>query len=138
MAADPARKVDETLRILRRAVAQGVIDAAGEIRRQAVLKTPVDTGFLRKSAEIFVDGNTTPSTPATSHTRIVAVRYTAPYAGHVHNATGKGRGRPRPKPHRGKYWDPSGSEPQYLAKAAENVSPHIHQYIRRRIREVQR
>lgn len=135
---DPKRAVDTALNTVRRAVAQGVIDAANEIRRQAIKKTPVDTGNLRKSAEIFLDGNVNQSPVATPHTRIISVRYSAPYAAHVHNASGRGRGRPRPKPHRGKYWDPIGSEPQFLAKAADAVSPRIRGYIKRRVDEVMR
>lgn len=131
-----AKQIDAALTKIRRQIAQGVVDAAGDIRKQAVLKTPVDTGNLRKTAEIFVDGNINQSQIATPRTRVVAVRYSAPYAAYVHNASGRGRGKPRPKPHRGKYWDPIGAEPQFLRKSYNAVVPHLRVYISRRIKQV--
>lgn len=128
--------VDIILDSIRVAVARGVIDAAGEIRRQAVKATPVDTGNLRRSAEIAVDGNTTHVPAATNRTRKIVVRYTAPYAGYVHDASGRGRGKPRRPPHRGKYWDPPGSRPKYLLLAVEAVNPRLEAYIKRRVNEV--
>lgn len=133
---DASAKLKTALTSVRSAAARGVVDAAGEIRRLAVKSTPVDTGNLRKTAEIYLDGNASANPHATEHTRRIAVRYTAPYAGHVHNASGKGRGKPRPKPHRGKYWDPAGAEPKFLEHAANAVFPRIEAYIRRRVKQV--
>ncbi len=130
MTNDPAAAVRSATDAVRAAVAKGIVDAAQDIRARAVKRTPVDTGFLRKSAEVV--GDTHPAGKA----HYVAVRYSAPYAGHVHNATGKGRGRPRPKPHRGKYWDPAGSQPQFLKKAADEVFPRMETYIKRRVKQV--
>lgn len=136
MASPPSVAVSERLGAIRAAVASGLLDAAQDIRARAVKKTPVDTGNLRKSAEIFIDGSNASVPHATELTRKLSVRYSAPYAGHVHNASGKGRGRPRSKPHRGKYWDPAGSTPKFLQKAADEVFPRVTTYIQRRIREV--
>lgn len=130
MSTPPAAAVRAANEAIRIAIVKGIVDAAQDIRARAVKKTPVDTGFLRKSAE--VSGDTHPAGKA----QYISVRYTAPYALYVHNASGRGRGRPRAKPHRGKYWDPSGSEPQFLKKAAEEVFPRMEMYIKRRIKQV--
>lgn len=136
MPPDPAAAVSGALQSVRAAVAQGIIDAAGEIRRQSVKRTPVDTGNLRKTAEIVIDGTVATTAPrGSAHTRIIAVRYAAPYAAHVHNAKGTARGRPRAPPHRGRYWDPAGSGPQFLAQAVDIVSPRIASYVNRRIQQ---
>lgn len=136
MAQDASVKLKAALTSIRSAAARGVVDAAGEIRRQSVKSTPVDTGNLRKTAEIYIDGNASANPHATDHTRTVAVRYTAPYSGFVHNASGKGRGKPRRPPHRGYYWDPAGAEPKFLEHAAEAVFPRIEAYVKRRVKQV--
>lgn len=129
MTSTPAADVRKATEAVRAAVAKGIVDAAQDIRARAVKRTPVDTGFLRKSAE--VRGDTHPA----EKSHYITVMYTAPYAAHVHNATGRGRGRPRSKPHRGKYWDPVGSQPQFLKTAAEEVFPRLETYIKRRIKQ---
>ncbi|MCF0159190.1 MAG: HK97 gp10 family phage protein [Bacteroidaceae bacterium] len=130
------KKMSEAFQRIRTAVARGVIDAAGDIRNIAVKRAPVDTGNLRRSAEVLVDGSSGPSMNATSNTRYVTVRFTAPYAGYVHSAAGKLRGVARSPPHRGRYWDPTGAGPKFLAKAVEEVQGRMKVYIKRRIAQV--
>ena len=130
------KKISDAMNRIRHAIARGVVDAAGDIRSRAVKGAPVDTGNLRKSAEIFIDGSQSSSLNATVMTRRVCVRFTAPYAGYVHNAPGKMRGIPRNPPRRGMYWDPMGAGPKFLLNAADEVSRRIESYIKRRVSQV--
>lgn len=111
-------KVDEALKMIVEASQDCLLPAAEIIVHDARQRTPVDRGDLRRSAYVRrQDANT------------VIAGYTAPYAMRVHNARGTLRGRPRPAPHRGRFWDPVGSEPRFLSNALEQNKSEVLQRI---------
>lgn len=97
--------LDSALADMIPAAEKGLYRAGNIILTRAVSITPMDRGFLRSSA--FVR----PDTP-----KSVVVGYTANYAYHVHQASGRLRGKTR-RHGRGRYWD--NGEPQFLKKATE-------------------
>ena len=98
------------------AAEKGLYKAGNIILSRAVQLTPMDRGYLRSSA--FVR-------PEPPHA--VVVGYTANYAYHVHQASGRLRGKPR-RSGRGRYWD--NGEPQFLKKAADQSRPAVVAAIR--------
>lgn len=91
------------------------------IRTESATLTPIDTSTLINSQFDTVE---------VSGTRITGkIGYSAKYALHVHNASGKLAGKPRSNGN-GTYWSPGG-EPQFLTKAAQRTKDLVDSVIKK-------